>query len=125
MFNSNDWIEVFFNWLMIFCVSFIVIMFLLFFSTPFWKYDTTRNGEHSGFVTAIEQQGVIFSNYRVYFKTDNSSSQEDVYCVNRANKELADILKQKNLAREQVTIQYEGVRAWGMGLCDVEILGVR
>jgi hypothetical protein len=79
-------------------------------------------GEHSGYITAIDQNGYIFRNYDVYFKTDNSSSQEDMYCINRDNRGLIEKAKEANKSRKQVTIRYHGVRAFGLDLCkDVEI----
>jgi hypothetical protein len=94
----------------ILCLLFIIALFGI-------KYDTTRLGEHSGYVTAIEQKGFIFHNYNVYFKTDNSSSQEDVYCVQESDVNLANQLRIANQQRKLVTIRYDGVRAWGFNLC--------
>ena len=87
--------------------------------TPFIKYSTTRQGEHSGYVTAMEQGGFIYHNWNVYFKTDNSSSQEDTYCVPE-NSPLISRLKEANKNREQVTISYDGVRGLGLSLCTGE-----
>lgn len=107
-------------------ILFIVLIIGLFLLAPFIHYSTTRGGEHTGFVTAIQRSGVIVSNYRVYFKTDNSSSQEDTYCVNRENKDLADKLRVANEKSEKITIQYEGVRAFGLGPCEgEEIIGIK
>jgi hypothetical protein len=41
----------------------------------------TTEGQHAGYVTAIEQHGLIWKTWRVYVKTDPQSSQEDTYCV--------------------------------------------
>ena len=81
------------------------------------RFSDVGLGEHSGFITAVDQRGYIFRNYDVYFKTDNSSSQEDRYCINRANTALIEEAKQANRAREQVVITYKGVRGFGWGLC--------
>ena len=42
---------------------------------------TTTDGEHTGFVTAVEKNGAFWKTGRVYIKSDLSSSQEDIYCV--------------------------------------------
>jgi hypothetical protein len=52
----------------------VVLCFMAVLTTPFIRYSTTRAGEHTGFVTAVEQEGLLFPNYQVYFKTDKSSS---------------------------------------------------
>lgn len=90
------------------------------------RFSNQGLGNHSGFVTAVDQTGYIFLNYDVYFKTDNSSSQEDTYCVDRHNKPLIDQLKKYNLDRTLVQIEYKGVRGIGFGLCSgEEILSVK
>ncbi len=94
----------------------VIIVILL----PFIRLSSTGVGEHVGYVTAIEQKGYFFRNYQVYFKTDNQSSQEDEYCVNRNNTNLIDKLKKANIARGLVTITYEGVRGFGIDLCMTE-----
>lgn len=105
------------------------ILFLAFiivaFSSIFFVWNTTRNGQHQGFVTAVEQQGYLIHNYTVYFKTDNSSSQEDAYCINRDNQQLAETLKEYGKSRSLVAINFDGVRGFGFFQCtDDEIVGV-
>ncbi len=39
--------------------------------------ETMNNGKHSGQITAIEKEGVIWKTYTVYVKSDISSSQEE------------------------------------------------
>lgn len=84
------------------------------------RLSTVGDGRHTGFITAVEQEGLIFPNYRVYVKTDNSSSQEDVYCVDRRNKELADKLRNFSTGRQLVSISYSGVKGIGFDLCNGE-----
>ena len=94
-------------------VGILAIFPLLF----FFKFSTTRAGLHTGYVTAIQQEGLIFHNYKVFFKTDNSSSQEDSYCVRRDKTELAEQLREANKTRKLVTIFYDGERGFGLSLC--------
>lgn len=98
-------------------VMFIVVILAGIITAPFIHFSQMGNGEHSGFITAIDQRGYIFRNYDVYFKTDNSSSQEDIYCINRNNPDLIKRAQEVNKTREQVTITYHGVRGIGLGLC--------
>ena len=92
----------------------VVVPFYLMFAI---RLSGERGGYHSGYVTAVDQDGLIYPNYQVYVKTDNSSSQEDIYCINRNNPTLANQLKELSKSREQVTLYYEGVRGFGMDLC--------
>jgi hypothetical protein len=65
---------------------------------------TTRDGTHTGQVTAIEENGLIWPTYDAYVKTDATSSQEDVYCVE--NKELIPILRNLSESRTKITVHY-------------------
>ncbi|SRR5258706_4878692 len=85
---------------------------------PFTHFSSLGNGSHSGFITSVDYRGVFLPNYDIYFKTDNSSSQEDTYCVSRDNPQLAEELKQMNTQKKRITIFYHGIRAIGIGLCE-------
>lgn len=84
---------------------------------PFIKFNSIGRGSHTGYITAVDQNGIIFPNYDVYFKTDTSSSQEDLYCVNRNRPDLALLLTSLSKDKKQVQINYKGVRGIGLGLC--------
>jgi len=77
-----------------------------------------RPSTHTGYVTAVDQRGFFVKNYEIYFKTDNSSSQEDIYCIHEYDKELAEQARDLSKSRKLVTIEYEGVRGFGWGLCN-------
>jgi hypothetical protein len=96
-------------------ISFFVIVGLVLLTMI--HFSSIGVGEHNGYITAIDQNGYIFRNYDIYFKTDNSSSQEDKYCINRNNLDLIKKANEVNKARKQVVIQYEGVRGLGWDLC--------
>lgn len=81
------------------------------------RFSEVGTGSHTGYVTAVDERGYIWVNYDVYFKTDNSSSQEDLYCVFRDDKELAEKLRSASKTGERITIDYKGVRGIGFGLC--------
>lgn len=42
---------------------------------------TTTGGHHVGYVTAVEQNGLVWKTGAVYLKTNVTASQEDKYCV--------------------------------------------
>lgn len=83
-----------------------VILFALFQSFIPYKIVINESGSHTGYVTAVEKHGVIFKKYRVYFKTDLSSSQEDTYCVEADKTELVDTLKTVSEQKKRVTLKY-------------------
>lgn len=60
--------------------------------------------QHTGYVTAIEQSSIIGVT-KVFFKTDNSSSQEDIYCV-KEETQLIPILQNASANSYKVTIKY-------------------
>lgn len=65
---------------------------------------TTQDGQHTGYVTAIETNGIIFKTITVYFKTDVQSSQEDTYCL--IDKSILPTLREKQENKEKVTITF-------------------
>lgn len=98
------------------CLVIFVIFFLAIFVGMFIHFSGVGEGEHTGYVTAIDKTW-LWQNNIVYFKTDASSSQEDDYCVSRGDKELVEQLKAASKAKSLVTISYHGVRAFGIGIC--------
>lgn len=78
----------------------------------------TGEGEHTGYVTAVQKQGVFFKTWRAYVKTETESSQEDTYCIvdPKVVKELQDAAKNKSL----VTVSYFSWFAAGWANCQGE-----
>jgi len=68
--------------------------------------ETLKNGRHSGQITAIEQNGLIWKTWDVYIKSDISSSQEDRYCVEDVS--LIPQLDMLSKSRTKVTVLYRG-----------------
>lgn len=64
----------------------------------------TNDGSHTGYVTAVEQEGWLWKTWRAYVKTDPQSSQEDKYCVDDLS--LISKLKEVAKTRELVTVNY-------------------
>jgi hypothetical protein len=104
------------------CIAVIVVVAIVgFFALlPFVRLSSTGRGAHTGYITAVEQKGFFFKNYNVYVKTDNQSSQEDVYCLDRSKTDLASKLQQFSKNRELVSVTFQGVRGFGLGLCSGE-----
>ena len=96
----------------------IIVVLGLALASPFIRLSQITTGSHTGYITAVDKRGYIFPNYEVFFKTDNQSSQEDSYCVDRRNTELGDKLTKLKDERKLVTIRYKGVRGFGIDLCD-------
>jgi hypothetical protein len=84
--------------------------------------ETTRGGTHTGYVSAIEENGIWFKTTSVYFKTDAQSSQEDRYCL--IDKSLIPILQEKEISKEKVTITFNAYLAPGWNNCKMEDGGI-
>jgi hypothetical protein len=103
----------------IFLFAFVVtIFFLLLFGSH--KFVINDEGYHAGYVTAVERRGVFAKNYTVYIKTDNSSSQEDQYCVEASNRKLIEGLRNEARQKRKIGVFYNS--NWTVGiitpLCD-------
>jgi len=94
----------------------ICILPLIFINTI--AIQTTYNGHHTGTVTAVETNGMIWKTDRVYFKSDAQSSQEDAYCVidDNIKAQLETFAEQK----ATVTIAYDDYLIIGWAYCDGE-----
>lgn len=77
----------------------------------------TGSGQHTGYVTAVEQEGLIFKTYRVYVKTDPQSSQEDSYCLPPFSNFLTTTLDDVSSKRTLVTIRYASWLIPGLKNC--------
>ena len=80
---------------------------------------TTVNGRHSGQITAIEQNGLIWKTWSVYVKSDISASQEDIYCVEDLN--VVKKLQSASANREKVTLIYHDELIVAPWRCNEEI----
>jgi len=72
-----------------------------------------NNGQHTGYVTAVEQEGLIWKTWRAYVKTDPMSSQEDSYCV--TDPSVVSQLQSIETSRALVTINYSSPYLVGNG----------
>lgn len=65
----------------------------------------TGQGKHTGYVTAVQKQGIIFKTGRAYVKTETESSQEDIYCV--VDTEIFKELQEISENNERVIFNYK------------------
>ena len=96
-------------------IWFLVLIALLGFGT-ISHIGATNSGQHTGYVTAIEKEGIFWKTWRVYIKTDPQSSQEDKYCVE--DESLISKLQKMQENRQLVTLDYSSpsiVWAWQCG----------
>jgi len=103
-------------------VGFIMVILVCGILTSVFPYikafNTTDNGEHTGIVTAVERNGLIWKTWTIYFKSDVQSSQEDDYCV--IDNSLIDKLKDFSENKTKITITYDDYLFIGYGLCGGE-----
>lgn len=92
----------------------VVIAAVLF--CPFFSFMEPTNGSHTGYITAVEKNGVIWKTGRAYVKTDTQSSQEDQYCVK--DQKVYDELVKAQTSKEMVTVKFDApliVANWECG----------
>ena len=79
---------------------FIAVVVLVFTA----NFHIPNSGQHTGYVSAVEQSGIIWKTWTVYIKTDPQSSQEDTYCV--TNPSVVRQLQSASIERTLVTVHY-------------------
>lgn len=79
-------------------------------------HTQTSQGEHIGFVTAVERNGIFFKTGTAYVKTETDSSQEDSYCFVSADVE--NKLHKAANSKENVRITYIDWLVRGIRNCD-------
>lgn len=105
----------------IFTILALFVAWLIFWQLPVngWHYEISE-GEHTGYITAVERNGIIWKTPRVYMKTKLDSSQEDAYCVVE-NEELLETLRQASIDEQRVTLEFVDWMVQGMSNCKGEI----
>lgn len=75
-----------------------------------------NSGQHTGIVTSVEQEGIIWHTYKAYVKTSAQSTQEDAYCV--TDPQVVTALQNDADAIKEVTVYYSRgffVGPWSCG----------
>ncbi len=78
--------------------------------------ETIRDAEHTGIITAVEPEGVVWKSTNVYVKTDAESTQEDLYCLEDSS--LVPELKQLAKSKARVTVLYRNEMIVAPWRCD-------
>src|ERR1035437_4699611 len=78
-------------------IGIIVLAFTASFHIP-------NSGQHTGYVTSVEQSGIIWKTWTAYIKTDPQSSQEDTYCV--TDPKTVTALQSAETEKSSVTVNY-------------------
>lgn len=81
-------------------------------------HHETGRGEHTGYVTAVETNGIVFKTNRAYLKTDTQSSQEDAYCV--SDGAVYSQLQQYAISKTRVNVFYFSWISPGIATCQGE-----
>lgn len=98
-------------------------LFILIFIIPFTGlHIETSNGEHVGYITSVEKNGLFFKTYTTYIKTDIQSSQEDEYCV--IDESIISQLKRFAESKTHVKIEYFDWFSKGIANCSGEMGGI-
>lgn len=115
MYEDSFWED---NWGW-FALGFVVLALLAFIVLNLVGiHINTGTGQHTGYVTTIEQEGVFFKTWTAYVKTDTTSSQEDAYCVIDPNV-VAQLTADVD-AQAHVTVHYFSWLSAGIANCSYE-----
>lgn len=85
-----------------------------------WCWIISEDWEHTWQVTAIERSWIFRKTTDVYFKTDISSSQEDIYCVE--NDDVEKLLREYSKSKSNVTIKYHQERITAPTRCSQYVI---
>lgn len=109
------------------CFMVLLIVFGIL-AIPFFTFFSIMQpteGSHTGYITAVERNGIIWKTGRAYVKTDTQSSQEDNYCVK--DPKVYDELVKAQTSKEKVTVKFNAplvVANWDCGGENAIIYGV-
>jgi len=96
-------------------ISLIILVGIVWVSIGGIHVITTQDGSHTGYITAVEQNGLVFRTWSVYVKTDPQASQEDQYCITDSN--LISQLQNYQDSRTLVTVTYYNYLIRGAEYC--------
>ena len=100
------------------CIGFLLILF----SIIGLHIKITDEGKHTGYVTAVETNGLIFKTHSAYFKSELESSQEDRYCV--IDSDLRNELIEASKDRKRITIYYIDYLFAGWDYCKMDDIAI-
>lgn len=98
-------------------ITLIIIIFLVI--TSFTGLPIkTGNGNQVGYVSAVENQGLIWKTGRVYIKPTLESTQEDIYCV--IDEEVKAKLEIASIEQSRIKVNHYSVFSAGVTNCQGE-----
>ena len=98
-------------------IASVVVLVLLCMGLGLIHLNFDADGTHTGYVTAVERNGVFVKNYVIYFKTNKAQSQEDEYCVRQEDIQLAEGLRKSGTDDKEITINYTGEGGLSYHIC--------
>lgn len=104
-------------WIFGILVFILIIVLPIYWMVAGWHLQTSE-GDHTGYITAVERTGIFFKTDTAYVKTDPQSSQEDAYCV--VDPKVFDQLKAASQTKENVTVSFISWFAAGIKNCKGE-----
>lgn len=107
------------------CIFIFIVLPILAFHYVFsgnLQYYGRHDGEHIGYVTAVEQNTTPFLAYQnntttVYVKTDLTTTQEDEYCIPSNNQDLINQFRDFAKRKVNVIITYDNIQFNKVGEC--------
>ena len=109
-------IATFFILLFLYAIIWVPLSFIPVYVVGF--HYNTGEGQHTGYVTAVEKNGLFFKTGSAYIKTDTQSSQEDIYCVIDEN--VMDELRAFADTKQHITVKYHSWLFPGIKNCGIE-----
>lgn len=83
-------------------IGFLIIAVIVLFCTA--NFHVSNSGQHTGYVSSVEQSGIFWKTWTAYIKTDPQSSQEDSYCV--IDPDTVTALQSAATERSLITVYY-------------------
>ncbi len=99
-------------------IIFLIILVGSFYVLIGGLHRETADGEHTGYIGAVERNGLFFKTFRAYIKTDPQSSQENEYCV--VDPKIYSQLEEMAQQKTQVTVSYFSWLVSGLKSCSGE-----
>jgi len=97
-------------------IGFLIIAVIILFCTA--NLHIPNSGQHTGYVSSVEQSGLFWKTWTAYIKTDPQSSQEDTYCV--TDPSVVSELQSAATERSSVTVYYSVPLLTGKWQCGNE-----
>jgi hypothetical protein len=106
-------------WLTMFSIGLFFLLMVVFITFLFIaSFRAPNAGQHTGYITSVEESGYIWKTWTAYVKTDPQSSQEDRYCV--IDPSVVNALQSAAIGKTPVTLYYSISAVTWKWQCDGE-----